>query len=85
MMSTQITVYDELAEFLATLSPSKVLSFKPSASKQQRLNYLLELKHAGSLTDLEKVELEHYFNLERIIRLAKAHALTLVEDESLHS
>jgi hypothetical protein len=28
MMSTQITVYDDLAEFLAMLPPSKVLSVK---------------------------------------------------------
>ena len=75
-MVVQSNVYDELAEFLASLAPEKVLAFKPSEKKQKRLSELLELQQTRSLTALEKMEMEHFFTLERIIRVAKAHALT---------
>lgn len=78
-------IYDELAEFLASLSPRKVLDFHPSEKKQQRLSELLEKKRTTSLDDDEAQELEGYFILERIIRTAKAHALTLINHEPAHS
>lgn len=78
-------VYDELAEFLASLSPEKVLNFRPSEQKQRRLSELLGKKSATSLTEEEERELEGFFILERIIRTAKAHALMLLNHEPLHS
>ncbi len=76
-------VYDELAEFLASLSPEKVLNFHPSEQKQHRLSELLSKKAATPLSEEEVRELEGYFILERIIRTAKAHALTLIAHEPL--
>ncbi len=85
-MGFQISnVYDELAEFLASLSPRKVLDFHPSEKKQQRLSELLEKKRTTLLAKEEEQELEGYFILERIIRTAKAHALTLLDHEPIHS
>ena len=84
-MIVQSNVYDELAEFLASLAPEKVLAFKPSEKKQKRLSELLELQQTRSLTALEQMEMEHFFTLERIIRVAKAHALTLLAHELVHS
>ncbi len=84
-MVVQSNVYDELAEFLASLAPEKVLAFKPSEKKQKRLSELLELQQTRSLTALEQMEIEHFFTLERIIRVAKAHALTLLDHELVHS
>ncbi len=84
-MVVQSNVYDELAEFLASLAPEKVLAFKPSEKKQKRLSELLELQQTRSLTALEQMEMEHFFTLERIIRVAKAHALTLLSHELVHS
>ncbi|MEQ1745550.1 MAG: hypothetical protein ABMA02_08995 [Saprospiraceae bacterium] len=78
-------VYDELAEFLASLSPEKVLNYRPSERKQKRLSELLYKKSSTVLTEEEEHELEGYFILERIIRTAKAHALTLLSHEPLHS
>jgi len=85
-MGVQIgSIYDELAEFLASLSPQKVLDFHPSTKKQQRLSELLEKKRTSSMLPEEEQELEGYFILERIIRTAKSHALTLLHHEPLHS
>lgn len=85
MVTLQQSVYDDLAEFLASLSPQKVLAYQPSEKKQRRLSELLSRKQAASLTESEANELEHFFTLERIIRLAKAHALTLLAHEPLHT
>ena len=84
-MMVQSNVYDELAEFLASLAPDKVLAFKPSEKKQARLSELLSLQQSRALTPAEKTEMEHFFTLERIIRVAKAHALTLLSHEQVHS
>lgn len=84
-MMVQSNVYDELAEFFASLAPEKVLAFKPSEKKQQRLSDLLSLQQSRDLTLAEKMEMEHFFTLERIIRVAKAHALTLISHEPIHS
>ncbi len=81
----QNIIYDELAEFLASLGPEKVLAYKPSEKKQQRFSELLGLQETRDLTLAEKMEMEHFFTLERIIRIAKAHALTLLAHEPLHS
>lgn len=78
-------IYDELAEFLASLSPQKVLDFHPSEKKQQRLSELLEKKRSTLLTEEEEQELAGYFILERIIRTSKAHALMLLDHEPVHS
>ncbi|MDZ7897334.1 MAG: hypothetical protein U5N85_04800 [Arcicella sp.] len=39
-MITQ-TVYDEVADFMASMNPEKVIAFKPSKSNQNRLDSLL--------------------------------------------
>ncbi len=72
-------IYDDLAEFFASLAPEKVIRYTPPAAKQQRLSELLALQQQAQLNKSEREELEHYFTLERIIRLAKAHALTLLK------
>ena len=84
-MTVQSNVYDELAEFLASLAPEKVLAFKPSEKKQHRLSELLLFQQSRDLTLAEKMEMDHFFTLERIIRVAKAHALTLLSHEPVHS
>lgn len=84
MAALQYSVYDDLAEFLASLSPEKVLAYQPPEKKQVRLRELLSRRQDVALTDAEAMELEHFFTLERIIRLAKAHALTLLSNEPIH-
>jgi hypothetical protein len=42
------------------------------------MSSLLDKKKESELSPKEKEELDHLFNLERIIRLAKAHAAVLL-------
>lgn len=77
-MIENISVYDEVASFMASMDPKKVLAFKPSEANQERLDFLLDKQMESKLTRKEKSELEHYLMLNRIIGLAKARALKLL-------
>ena len=72
------TVYDEVATFMASMNPKKVIAFKPSKANQNRLDFLLDKQKEKGLSDLETSELEHFLMLNRIIGLAKARALNLI-------
>jgi hypothetical protein len=72
------TVYDEVANFMATMNPQKVIAFKPSEANQNRFDSLLDKQMHNKLSTEEKNEIEHYLMLNRIIGLAKAQALNLV-------
>jgi DNA replicative helicase MCM subunit Mcm2 (Cdc46/Mcm family) len=68
------TVYDQVADFIAELNPTKVLELKASEEMRLRLTFLLEKEQETELNRSEKDELDHYLVLERLIRLSKAHA-----------
>lgn len=71
-------IYDEVADFMATMNPARVIAFKPSEANQNRLDFLLGKQLERKLSTEEKSELEHYLMLNSIIGLAKARALTLL-------
>lgn len=77
-MTNSISVYDEVAAFMASMNPQKVIAFKPSEANQERLDFLLDKQTESKLTRKEKSELEHYLILNRIIGLAKARAISLL-------
>ena len=68
------SVYDSLAEFIATLDPIKVLGFHAPTKIQERVEELLEKKQDLGLALTEQEELDHYLILEHIVRLAKSRA-----------
>ncbi len=68
---TIYNAYDQIAELIATLDPSKVLALKATDEMQNRLEDLIEKSKNGQLEYREKDELDHYIVLERLIRLAK--------------
>jgi hypothetical protein len=68
------TVYDHVADFIAELNPAKLLQLRATENDRKRLEELIEKEKDGILTFSEKDELDHYLVLERLIRLAKAHA-----------
>lgn len=72
------TVYDEVATFMASMNPEKVIAFKPSKANQNRLDFLLDKQKEKGLSNTETSELEHFLMLNRIIGLAKARALNLI-------
>ena len=77
-MINNTSVYDEVAAFMASMNPEKVIAFKPSEANQERLDNLLDKQKNEGLTPEEKSEIEHYLMLNRIIGLAKARALSLL-------
>ena len=70
------SVFDELADLLASMDPDKVLAFKVSEKAQARLEVLLEKnKEEEGLSESEQSEMEQFMLLEHIVSLAKARAL----------
>lgn len=68
-------VYLEIVDFFASgTTPQTVLDFQPSAAAQQRALELLELAKEDRLTPEQESELEHFTELEHILRMAKARA-----------
>ncbi len=51
-----------------------LVAFQPSEEARRRVTYLIEQEKSASLTPEEKSELDHYMQLEHLMRLAKARA-----------
>jgi hypothetical protein len=67
--------YEEVIDFIAAgSSPSKVIAFRPSPAAKARVADLIAREKESHLTPDEASELEHYMQLEHIMRLAKARA-----------
>ena len=74
-MSTMSTAYHEIIEFIAAGStPEEVVNFHPSLDAQRRIADLLEREREQNLSLEEKAELDHFTELEHILRMAKARA-----------
>jgi hypothetical protein len=68
-------VYEEMIDFIAAgTSPEGLIAFQPSAEARARALELLDRQKTGTLSADEKAELEHYLQLEHLMRLAKARA-----------
>lgn len=74
----RVRAYEELVEFIASLSPRDVLDFKPSEPARQRVWDLIERQKETPLPADEKSELDHYLEVEHLMRLAKARARQLL-------
>ncbi len=70
--------YEELVQFIAALSPREVVDFKPSEPARQRVWDLIERQKTGTLPAEDKSELDHYLEIEHLMRLAKARARQLL-------
>jgi len=70
----KLALYDEIADFLASAAPAKILAFRPSESAQVRFEELVWKKKEGRIQPREQEELDHFLMLEHIFRLAKARA-----------
>jgi len=68
-------VYLEFVDFLASgTTPQTVAEFQPSPAAQQRALELLELSKQSQLNAEQESELDHFVELEHILRMAKAKA-----------
>jgi hypothetical protein len=67
--------YIEIIDFIAAgTTPEAVAHFQPSCESQQRVMELVEREKESGLTPEEKTELDHFIELEHILRMAKAKA-----------
>ncbi len=81
-MTTQLTIYDEIAAFLASLSAEKVLAYQLPESMKLRLSGLLEKQQVEVLTEEERREVEHHLVINNIISLAKARARSIMQSRA---
>jgi len=72
--ASTLPLYHEVADFLAQAAPAQILAYKPSDAMQKRYDALIWKKKEGNLSQEEASELEYYFMLEHIFRLAKIRA-----------
>ncbi len=67
--------YFEIIDFIAAgTTPEAVAHFRPSPEAQQRVAELIDLEKNERLATDEKAELDHFMELEHILRMAKARA-----------
>ncbi len=74
-MSPTIPAYHEIIDFIAGgTTPAEVINFHPSVDAQRRVEDLLKKEQEQQTTPEEKAELDHFMELEHILRMAKAKA-----------
>jgi hypothetical protein len=72
---SQIRAYDEFVDFIAAgPSSQSVASFQPSETTREKVAELVAREKTTGLTPEETSELDHYLQLEHLMRLAKARA-----------
>ncbi len=68
-------VYEEIVDFIAGGSTQNdVAAWMPSQEARDRVAELVQGDKAGTLSPDERAELNHYLELEHLMRLAKARA-----------
>ena len=70
-----VLAFEEIAQFLASLSPNKVLAFKTSKKSQARVRYLIEKNKTQGLDADETREMEQHMLVEHMVQMAKAKSL----------
>jgi hypothetical protein len=74
--------YEEVIAFIAAgISPDRVMTFHPSAAVKERVQQLIQEEKTTGLSSEEQSELDHYMQLEHIMRLATAKARIYALDE----
>jgi hypothetical protein len=67
--------YLEIIDFIAAgTTPQAVVDYHPSAEARARVATLIAREKEGALAPDEKAELDHFMDLEHILRMAKARA-----------
>ena len=73
--------YEEIIEFIAAgASSGDVVAFEPSSQSKARVADLIEREKRDGLTTEERAELNHYLEIEHLMRLAKARARRHLSD-----
>jgi hypothetical protein len=76
-------VYEEVIDFIAAgTTPGNIANFRPSEETKQRVADLIYREKTTELTRDETSELDHYIQLEHLMRLAKARARKYLSEQS---
>lgn len=77
-----VKAYQEVVDFIAAgTTPRNVITFRPSEESQERVADLIYREKTGKLLSGEKSELDHYMQIEHLMRLAKARARDFLANE----
>ena len=72
---SQMKAYEEIVEFIASgTTPRNVAAFRPSDEAKERVADLIQREKRSEISPEEASELNHYLQLEHLMRLAKARA-----------
>lgn len=79
---SKMRAYEEIIDFIvAGISPDSIAAYQPSQAAKDRVANLIFREKTEGLSADEKSELDHYMQLEHIMRLAKARARKYVAHE----
>ncbi len=71
--------YEDFVNFIvAGIQPEAVLAYHPAPETNDRVENLVFKSKTDGLNSTEQAELEHFLQIEHIMRLAKAHALVVL-------
>lgn len=77
-----VKAYEEVVDFIAAgTTPQNVIAFRPSEESQARVADLLIREKNGDVSPAEKSELDHYMQIEHLMRLAKVRARDFLKNE----
>lgn len=77
-----IPAYEEIVDFIAAgTTPQTVAHFEPSQQTKDRVADLLHREKTTGLAPDEASELDHYLELEHLMRMAKARARSYCSDD----
>jgi hypothetical protein len=77
-----IPAYEEIVDFIAAgTTPQTVAHFEPSQQTKDRVADLIHREKTTGLAPDEASELDHYLELEHLMRLAKARARSYCSDD----
>jgi hypothetical protein len=62
--------------------PEEIFALRPAPELQVRMSELLDRNKSGDLSRQDETELDRYFLLEHLVRLAKAHAYKQLQQNS---
>jgi len=80
-MST-VRAYEEIVEFIAGgTTPDDIIAYQASDAAKKCVADLIHQEKTSGLSPDEKSELDHYMQLEHIMRLAKARAHQFIAHE----
>jgi hypothetical protein len=75
LSNAAIPSYLEIIDFIAAgTTPQAIVDYRPSLEAQQRVAELIAREKEGALSIEEQSELDHFIDLEHILRMAKGRA-----------